>query len=479
MNRSLSFAFWVPMMLAAALMLTLRTPRAGRRVGIGVTSLAFIASIALLAFNTTGSLVNRASLGRFADFFGVDGLTAALLPIATGVPLAILISAPRAKLDLRSMAQLLFIGATTLGGSLASSLVGIATFFVLSPLPLLLEGRRSKSPALRRAALVLALTSVAPFAVATVASLALAIRAKVGVPFLPSAIAEQGALGSHEGWIGWLFIAAIAARMAIFPLHLWAPVAAERGRDSYVLPTLASPIAAVALVRIVAVMCPNALARAAPVILPLAAASAIYGAVLALGQHNAARQLAYVWTSVMGTVLAGFVSSDERGVTGALLHQLAVVLSMTGLWLHLVAVAARAGTIDLRRLGGIVRNAPGLATGHLLLGLATVAFPGTATFLSEDLVVRGLLESHPAAAGFLLVATALNGLTLVRTFKRIFLGPASLHAPDLSRVEDVQPRERWTSVALILALLAGGLAPTPLLLLRAGLRGPAPAVTAP
>jgi NADH-quinone oxidoreductase subunit M len=181
----------------------------------------------------------------------------------------------------------------------------------------------------------------------------------------------------------------------------------------------------------------------------------------------------------MGTVLAGLVAGPDEGVTGALLHQLAVALSATGLALHLRAVAARAGTMDLRRLGGLVVNAPGLATGYLLLSLSTVAFPSTATFMSEDLLVKGLLKDHPAIAAVLLMATALNGLTLVRTWKRIFLGPPSVHAPDLARVADVQPRERWTAVALMFALLAGGLGPTPLLLLRAGLRAQASKVAPP
>jgi len=135
---------------------------------------------------------------------------------------------------------------------------------------------------------------------------------------------------------------------------------------------------------------------------------------------------------------------------------------------HPILISFASAFLD--QLGSLVVNAPGLATGYLLLALATVAFPGTATFMSEDLLVKALLKEHSVVATGLLIATALNGLTLFRTWKRIFLGPPSAHAPNLARVADVQPRERWTGAALMFALLVGGLAPTPLLLLRAGLR---------
>jgi NADH-quinone oxidoreductase subunit M len=362
------------------------------------------------------------------------------------------------------------VAGATLGALLAHDVLLTGAFFCLSAAPLAIKASRVNDVALKRAARFLLYSSVIPFAVACVASVGLAWFAGARRPSDLMSFHHAGLLARHESWVAALFIIAVAARMGVVPFHLWVPVVTERARPTVAIATIVSPIGAITLVRVVSEICPDGLARAGLLVLPFAALSAAYGAVLAVGQHQGQRQLGYIWTSLMGTVLAGLLAGSDEGVTGALLHQLAVALSATGLALHLRSVAARTGTIDLRQLGGLVQTAPGLATGYLLLSLATVAFPSTATFMSEDLLIKGLLKEHPAVAAVLLIATALNGLTLFRTWKRIFLGPPSTYALDLGRVPDVQPRERWTAVALMFALLAGGLGPTPLLLLRAGLR---------
>jgi NADH-quinone oxidoreductase subunit M len=102
------------------------------------------------------------------------------------------------------------------------------------------------------------------------------------------------------------------------------------------------------------------------------------------------------------------------------------------------------------------------------LSAAAVGFPGTLGFVSEDLLVQGLLRTHGLAVAGLLIVTALNGILLYRAFKRTFLGPQSPHPQVMRGMEDFLPRERWVSVALVVLLLLGGFAPAPLLAVRKG-----------
>jgi NADH-quinone oxidoreductase subunit M len=132
------------------------------------------------------------------------------------------------------------------------------------------------------------------------------------------------------------------------------------------------------------------------------------------------------------------------------------------------AIAVRTGTTDIRLLGGLITRAPRMATGFLLLSAAAVGFPGTLGFVSEDLLVQGLLRTHSLVAAGLLIVTALNSILLYRAFKRTFLGPPSPHAQLLSGMEDFLPRESWVWVLLIGTLLLGGFAPAPLLAVRQG-----------
>jgi NADH:ubiquinone oxidoreductase subunit 4 (subunit M) len=119
---------------------------------------------------------------------------------------------------------------------------------------------------------------------------------------------------------------------------------------------------------------------------------------------------------------------------------------------------------------GLVRTAPRMATGFLLLAMAAVGSPGTLGFVSEDLIVQGLLDHHSIAAVTVLVTTALNGIVLFLAFQRVFLGDGGTLGlgPLVSSPQfpDLLPRERWVAVALFGLLLAGGLLPAPLLAVR-------------
>jgi NADH-quinone oxidoreductase subunit M len=469
MIHALGAALWGPLVFAAGLMLAMRSPRRARLLALVLLSLAQIATVGILYLLVFGGPAARAWLWTGPSSHH-DALAAAILPILVGGPLATLLSAPRAAVTVDASSDTLLLAGAALGAMLADGLPAVLVFSCLSLVPLGRQVRRSGDPIARRAYNLLLLTSAAPVCLGFGASILLAARAGIHWPFDGRQVAASKALGEHAIPIGTLLWVGVAARVGIFPFHSWIPVLAERVRSPACSMSVVSPFGILLALRGCLELVPDATALASAVLLPLAAASSAYGAVLALGQDNASRQLGYLWVSAMGAVVAGFLSLDARSLSGALLQLLALVLSMTGLWSHVRAVAHRTGTDDLRRLGGLVRTAPGLATGFLVLALATVSFPGTATFLSQDLLVEGLLTDHPFVSGILLVATAVNGITLVRSFKRIFLGETSRHALT-TVIEDALPRERAAALAIMFALLVGGLVPTPLVLLIEGVNG--------
>lgn len=253
--------------------------------------------------------------------------------------------------------------------------------------------------------------------------------------------------------------------MGVFPLHLWLPVVFERGRAPLVVVTVVSPLGSFAMARLGLELFPWALAPARGWVLALGAGSAVYGALLALSQHQARRQQGFLGLSFAGLVLSGLVSAEAEGLSGALLHAMAIALARVGLLVCLCGVEARTGTLDVRLLGGLFARLPGLATGFLLLGLAAVGFPGTVAFISEDLLLQGLLHQDAPSAVAILIASALGGIVLVRSYKQIFLGPASPHSP-LEHVEGTLPREGAALIFLAVALVAGGFFPAPLLAIR-------------
>lgn len=412
---------------------------------------------------------------------GVDGLSAVLLPLSALIGLSALLAAPRAELVPRTVAQLLFAQGAILGVLVALDALILALFWTLSLLPLRSELQRRGERATSGAFTVVFLGSTLPM-VLLVTALALGFGLEVltgsqsagseavRAPFDLIQLGRSGVLGSGlRAAIPYsLVLLAALSRMGCFPLHLWIPPLSARGPGPLLLVSFATPLGLFLLARVAAPLFPVLCEQTMPLLLPLALFSSIYGAVLALAQTDLRRLLGYFWMSQQGFLLVGMAAWNETSISGALLHAISSVFCRCGLLLIAGAIAARTGTTDIRLLGGLVTRAPRMATGFLLLSAAAVGFPGTLGFVSEDLLVQGLLHTHGLAAAGLLIVTALNGILLYRAFKRTFLGPPSPHAELLPAMEDFLPRERWVWVLLIGMLLIGGFAPAPLLAVRQG-----------
>jgi NADH-quinone oxidoreductase subunit M len=459
---------WALPLAGGALAGRLASPESARRAAVIVASATLALSLLCALPTDLASLVGRAQGGSHAAP-AVDGLTAVLLPLVACTALASLAASPRAELDARAARDTLHVAAATMATLVSTHLLPLVLGWALSLFPLYTSARRSGDRRLAAALRLAALASSLPLAAGLSGAAVLAWRAGLASPLQLASLAAAPASIGWERLLGGLVLVAACARMGVFPLHFWLPTAVERARSAAALPALISPLGSFALVRLGVTLFPHAISEAAPALIALGAVSAAYGALAALGQHDLRRQLGYLLVSVAGFVLVGLASLTQQSMSGALLHEAAVLAGCSGLLLIATGIHARAGTADMRRLGGLVQRAPRMATGFFLLSAAVLGFPGTTTFVSEDLLIQGVLRISPPAAVALLVVTAVNGVTLLRSFKRVFLGPAAHHAPDLRRLEDLLPRERWVSLALVGALLVGGFVPTPLLRIREGI----------
>jgi NADH-quinone oxidoreductase subunit M len=456
----------VPILAGLAVGRFVRNRAVARAIGIAVAALvvplAFVVFVSSQGEVLTASSVRALAVGDLE----VDGLSSVLLPLVTCLSLGVLVAIPRSDVDVDAVLSLLVAEGATLGVLVSANVVLLGGFWALSLLPMAMEARRSRDIALSRATRWAGILCVVPMLAALVAIVALALLGRLPKPLDVRTIAASGVAIPYGTAIAPALLVAGAARMGIFPFHVWIPVALGRGRLAVMLPSIVSPLGSFAVVRLALGLFPDATRRASHVMMIFAVISALYGAVVALGQNHARRQIGYLWTSFAGFVLAGIATMDAQGLSGALVHDLALTIAITGLALIVRSVEARTGTADFRRLGGLVLQLPRMATGYFLLGAAAVGFPATVTFVSEDLVVQGLVRTRPVFAVLFLVAMAVNGVTLVRSFKRIFLGPASAYLGDHSKLDDLLVRERWVSVLFFLALLAGGSVPTPLLAIR-------------
>lgn len=465
-----------------------------RRRSLVVAILTLAVALCVFVFFSDSSSAFQAGDGatgwrRLARYYhvGADGLSGLLVPLTTTLGVTIVLGSPSALLTARLASRMLFSLGTVLGALVTLDALVLAAFWTLSLLPLVRALGESSGPGehtTRGIFRYMVLASALPF-FAFVGGLALpgalSPAAIAEGRFNLVSLAQPGAFQSPTlaMVLGSLLLASCLARIGCFPFHLWIAPLSNHGPGPLSLVTFSTPLGIFVIARLLLPIFPQVCHATFPYLMPLAVLSALYGAIVGLGQHDLRRALGYFWMSQQGFLLAGLSSLTVEGISGALLHSMGTVIVRIGLMLIAAAVVARAGTSDVRFLGGFAARAPLMATSFLLLSIAAIGLPGTAGFVSEDLIVQGLLREHPESAVMLLITTALNGILLFQLFTRVFLAGRSPLPGALDHLDfrEFLPRERFVSLFLIGLLLVGGFASAPLLSVRSAVVRALPSMT--
>jgi NADH:ubiquinone oxidoreductase subunit 4 (subunit M) len=452
----------------------IRSEKVVRRLGIGAAALtllmATLASSRVLRLSD-GLLVgplDLAWLGVARPLFGLDGLGAVLLPFFALLTLLVLVAGPRAKLDAPATSAILFLESTVLGMVETLDLGVLGLLFGLQVLVMLAELRRREGTG-RQQSLVPACglylgASVLLLFIGVAWIGRIGAHAGLAAPLHLPELARHGLPAGEARWALILILCAVLLREGIFPVHSWLPALIERGPLGLGLLFTAAQTGTCVLMRVVLPVFdrheqgPGALM----VVAYLGLLTAGYAALVGLVQRDLRRVLAFLSLGQSALILAGLDSHSVEETVGGLVTWLASGLALTGLGLCTWAVEARVGRPDLRHFHGLAERTPVLAAFYLVLGLAVVGLPGTLDFVSEDLIVEGVLPSHPILGVVLIVAAALNAIVVLRSFNYAFLGPPSARRT----TRDLLVRERLALAVLALTLVGTGLLPRTVLVSR-------------
>jgi NADH-quinone oxidoreductase subunit L len=164
--------------------------------------------------------------------------------------------------------------------------------------------------------------------------------------------------------------------------------------------------------------------------------TAFFAAVIALGQYDMKRILAYSTISQLGYM---FLALGVGATGAAIFHLHTHAFFKAALFLSAGAVMhATGGELDLRKIGGLRRVLPSVYWVMLIGSPALTGFPFTAGFFSKDAILHEAFNVH-SALGVLGLATAvLTAFYTFRLFFRGFFGRLRLpgqvrghvHAPD-------------------------------------------------
>jgi len=271
---------------------------------------------------------------------------------------------------------------------------------------------------------------------------------------------SQGTFGldelgtSENDWIFLGFLVAFAVKAPLLPLHGWLRLAYTEAPPEVgaLLSGVVSKAAVVGLVWIVLPHFPGPVEDWREVVLVLAAATLIYGSLLAFRQPDFRGVVAYSSMGQMGLIVLGIFSVNELGLNGAVLHSVSHGLVSAALFLLAAMVETRAGTGVFAALGGMARGRPVLATLVLTVGMFTLAVPGSSNFAGEFTILAGVFEHGWGYAAIGAAAIVLAALYTLRPISAI------LHERRGSSVreeaDDLVGNEAALVVPLVVILLA-------------------------
>ncbi|WP_031510979.1 NADH-quinone oxidoreductase subunit M [Streptomyces megasporus] len=257
------------------------------------------------------------------------------------------------------------------------------------------------------------------------------------------------------------FFFAFAVKAPLWPLHTWLPNAMGESTApvAVLITAVVDKVGTFAMLRFCLGLFPGASEWATPVIVVLALVSIIYGALLAIGQRDIKRLVAYASISHFGFIVLGIFAMTSQGQGGATLYMVNHGISTAVLMLIVGFLISRRGSRLIADYGGVQKVAPVLAGTFLVGGLATLSLPGLAPFVSEFLVLVGTFTRYPAAGVVATLGIVLAALYVLVLYQRTMTGPVR---PEVERMPDLRKRELLVVAPLIALLIFLGVFPKPL-----------------
>ncbi|SDY36141.1 NADH dehydrogenase subunit M [Geodermatophilus africanus] len=292
------------------------------------------------------------------------------------------------------------------------------------------------------------------------------------------------------------FFVAFAIKAPLVPFHTWLPDSGAEAPigGAVLLVGVLDKVGTFGFIRYCLPLFPDASRELAPYVLVLAVAGILYAALLAMGQSDMKRLVSYTSIAHFGFIALGIFAFTTEATTGAVLYMVNHGIATGLLFLVVGMLIARGGSRLVGDYGGVAAQAPLLAGVFLVAGLASLALPGTNSFVSEFLVLIGSFPTRPVFTVLATVGIVLAALYVLLLYQRTMHGPprgvllepapeapapttgggggataatATLEAPAAAparlRVRDLSRRELAVAAPMVALVIALGVYPQPLI----------------
>ena len=486
-NWMLSVGTFLPLL---GVLLLLVVPKANEQLIKKVALFTSIATVAVGVWTLFRFDFGNAGTMQFVDektwiplikssyYIGLDGISLPLYFLSMVITLLVVIYSldhipspgnPKAFFSLMLVLQ------TGMAGTfIAQDLILFFVFFELVLLPMYFMIGVWGGENRQYASLKFFLYTMFGSALMLVAFLALFFKTGAESFAIPYLVEHGGALAKNvQIWIFAGMFVGFAVKVPMFPFHTWLPDAHTQAptQGSVILAAILLKLGTYGFVRIAIPVLPEAAKAWAPYIGGLAVIGIIYGALGCLAQTDMKRLIAFSSVAHMGFVMLGISTLTSFGMTAAMFGMVAHGLITGMLFFVAGSVKERYHTLEIARLGGILKQMSHLGWILGFSSMASLGLPGLAGFWGE---FPAILSAYKPAAGlnegvfhvYMVIAalgTVLAAAYLLWLFQRVAFGEPKPefagHGHDDHAFHDVNKFEWFAWTPLLIAILVFGVVP--------------------
>jgi len=178
------------------------------------------------------------------------------------------------------------------------------------------------------------------------------------------------------------------------------------------------------------------------------AVTIVLAVLMALIQKDLKRLLSYHAISQVGYMILGIGTAIPVGIAGGLFHMINHAMYKSGLFLSAGSVEHRAGTTELKKLGGLRKEMPLTAFGFTVCALAISGVWPLNGFVSKEMIFHGALESgYTVFAIAAWVGAIFTFASFLKAGHSVFFGERTREIPAV--------RENQPAIVVPILVLAG------------------------
>ena len=258
----------------------------------------------------------------------------------------------------------------------------------------------------------------------------------------------------------WLtFFLSFAAKIPLFPLHIWLPEAHVEA------PTLGSVLLAVLLlklgtygmIRFSIPFLPEGTIVYSGIVVLFAILGIVYTCMTAIRQIDLKKIIAYSSVGHMNVVLLGIIAMTSEALQGSIFQMLSHGVVSGALFFSVGSLYSRYSVRSLKYFGGLVYLYPWLAVCFFIFSLANISFPLTSSFVGEFLILMGFFKHSFWGTFFASTSMVLGAVYTLWTFNRIFFG--NIKVLSVIYYKDLEKKEIHLFLILFIVLMVMGITP--------------------